>query len=214
MAIIDLFFIRRAKSQTFKAYWASRSPVEPGFKVPPYQNDSPLEQFFEKIRKEEFPHMPPRVGSIMLCPALEGFCEKGNFQRPYIYEVEAVGDYVILDSTNFTEEAVATSSSSITGFSTREFDPEFPRMYWSGQPAYHGRDSLMMGSGLEILLQGEATVIKEVDDWSEAEEWYGLKQQYRFSDEEYFHEMDEEEKKEYQRWSELANAYFPELKTN
>lgn len=90
-------------------YHASRTPLKPGTKIRPFDysrhdaKNREQEEIFEKVRKEHFPHKPPRIGSVFVCPELDGFCS-GKYDRKYVYEVEVKGGPLHwADAENWTE---------------------------------------------------------------------------------------------------------------
>jgi len=146
--------VKETRETRGKYYWRSNrsSPVKAGFLVPPLRwekiksQGSPFrvkgEIFMEKIRQEDFPNKPSRIGSIFVCPSLSGFCAKQP-GKP-VYEVEVKGKTFLTDGGAFSD-AIAS------------IDPDEriaqARNYWRGVSKPYLP---------EVLVQGTVRVIRRV----------------------------------------------------
>ena len=99
---------------------------------------TPVEDIFEKVRKEKYPDRPSRLDCVFLCDNLEGFAggsfcsnkKEDIFGEPIeTYEVELRGNYKILKTNSeFWTEAVIGYRRN-----EREDDAEgWAQSYWEG----------------------------------------------------------------------------------
>lgn len=150
-------FTRKLHKKAFdikNLFWAAKErPVPPGFVIPPFfrsLGEVPagpnvlVEKIFERIRQQEFPHRPSRIGAIFLCDSPVGFCK----QKPgkFIHRVEAQGKAFKTNAECYTE-AFWTAYRHPEQISTIE---SWAREYWGGKshaPFFP-----------EIVLQGTAQV--------------------------------------------------------
>jgi len=105
--------VRKArKDEVF--FWApSRSSsVKPGMKVPPFKVPSSArdhlveaERMAEVVRAAKYKDRPPREGSVMVCPTLEGFCGGYMFKGRPVFMVKVKGTIFTTDGDAWTDVA-------------------------------------------------------------------------------------------------------------
>lgn len=137
-----------------KYYWTASgdaSQIKPGFKVPPAPpRQTPVEKIFERVRREEYPDRPSRLGAIYVCPSLKGFCQPGQEdwetgQPEYIFEVRVQGKTFTTDGEAFTEARMSGNAEIVESWANT---------YWSstGMPPFFP----------EVLVDGTVTVIRRI----------------------------------------------------
>jgi len=150
------------KKANGKYYWSPRDQglVKPGFRVPPARlplhptrpEHKRVEAIFEKVRREQFPNRPSRIGAKFVCPSLKGWCKPkvvGTGSGSGIYEVSVSGKVFETDSEYYTEAAFAAGSRA-----DDETLSSWAESYWegrSGAPFFP-----------EVVVQGTVTVIRSV----------------------------------------------------
>jgi hypothetical protein len=160
--------VQKVVNKTF--YWATDRPAPIGLRVPASVgsnwNEHPdgqrlhaFEVLFEQIRAAEFPHVPPRIGGVFVCPTLHGFCgSQGWIGWNYVYEVTVTGSVFTTDAEGWT--SVANSMASPKS----DWVPRAIRSYWRGWwSSQEELDELFMGGPvLETLVSGSVVVSKLV----------------------------------------------------
>jgi hypothetical protein len=162
LAMTASFSRRCSVSEVF--YIASYEHIEPGDYIRPVEqwkkgkafNDM-MEEYMELIRQEEFPDRPSRLGAIFLCPTLS-ICEKEWVgDRPYIFEVEADGDWFMTSGLVFNNIINRAAALHRQGkFGTYTTDKKLLkeiRRYWKGTV------TASAGAMPEIVLQGDAVAV-------------------------------------------------------
>jgi len=109
------------------------------------------EKLIERVRREEFPSRPSRLGAIFLAPDLESarkWCMLRMYR--YLYLVEMQGNAFVTDGEIYTE--------FIRAFERGDFEGAilFAEQYWSPR--------FFEWSTPEIVLQGRARVIELVEE--------------------------------------------------
>lgn len=151
-------------------YWAAsnatKGAVKPGFRVPPFSLNKlvPMrldaERYLEELRKAEFPHRPPRIGSAFVCPDMRkgGFCDPAHGHgKSGIYEVSVQGNTFLTDSDHYNE-VINLVDPDMKDY----LDPdgskalEAARAYWRGSSSPIGMEQP------EYVVDGIVTVIRRV----------------------------------------------------
>ena len=147
-------------------YHASKVQLLPGTELRPVTrwgrgkliNDL-LEEVMEDVRQEEFPERPSRLGAIFLCPALSICVREWTEDRPYVFEVEAEGNWFMTSGRTYNNiinraRKLWTKSPDVPDFiSDRKLMKEI-RRYWQGSAF------VKAGDLNEVVLQGEAVVVQ------------------------------------------------------
>lgn len=138
-------------------YWTASSskPVPPGTRVPAArismnpENEAHrrIEEIFERVRREEFPNRPSRIGAKFVCPSLKGFCRADGYKK--VYQVKVSGKAFQTNAEYYTE-----AFYSARGGASDERLASWARSYWKG-----GRAPFFP----EVIVQGTVTIIGPIN---------------------------------------------------
>jgi len=180
---IPLGVVNFVKDEVF--YWASDRPAPLGMLVPLYQGqwDSPheingslkrpLELMFEDVRQKEFPDVPSRIGSTMLCPYQHGWvCGPSGWS--HLYEVRVTGKIFTTDMEGWTSAfnlagnityhpSFVTDLTKLAGPNPSLY--RIIRSYWRGwilDEEDLETASLFGYPDLETLVDGEVIITRQI----------------------------------------------------
>lgn len=138
-------------------YWSTKrnEPVDIGFKVPksgPIRELMPVEEVFEKVRKQINPEAPSRFNCVYVCPSLGGFCSEPAKGRGSVYKVKVTGKVFFTNS----EEWVGSLNNA----------EAYAEAYWRGlSPSEARNDDPFLN--YEALVDGDVVVIGKAWTWED-----------------------------------------------
>jgi len=161
-------------------YWRSsqKTPVNPGFVVPVWTGipgQEWHEEYVEKIRREDFPNKPPRIGSVFVCPDFVSCVKWADWKygrNQPIYKVSISGKTHLTDANSYNQVGWAIADAKHyrsrgdenTAAVKDEVALQAARDYWTGWEDFKGLQSVDSMGDPEIIVRGTVTVLEPVSE--------------------------------------------------